>query len=105
MPLLIRGRKGYFAPKVTCPKRKIGEKPVARGLAMTPSDIERLAKQGIAVSTPAADQFHYDADAQGWNVDVNYLRDSDRNFVWETSQVSKQRILNARRRSKEMFGD
>lgn len=105
MPLLIRGRKGYSAPKVTCPKRKIGEASVVRGLAMTPSDIERLAKQGIAVSTPAADQFHYDPEANGWNVDVNYMRDSDRNFVWETSQVSKQRILNARRRSKEMFGD
>lgn len=79
-----------------------GETPVQSGLSLTPSDIERMANQGIAVSTPAAEQFTYDND-DSWDVPPEYSRDADRNSIWELSQVSKQRILNARRRDKARF--
>lgn len=89
-------------PRTCCPKRKDSEQQVQSGLSLTPSDIERMANQGIAVSTPAADMFRYDSD-DSWNIPPEYLRDSDRNTMWELSQVSKQRIMNARKRDKERF--
>ena len=78
------------------------ETVVQSGLALTPSDIERMANQGIAVSTPAADQFTYD-NSDTWEVPPELARDADRNTIWEISQVSKQRILDARRRDKARF--
>lgn len=78
------------------------EKIVQSGLALTPSDIERMANQGIAVSTPAAEQFTYD-NSDSWDVPLEYSRDADRNSIWELSQISKQRILNARRRDKARY--
>ena len=65
---LTRGRSGErSSPKTFTAKRLPTEAIVARGLAMTPSDIERLAKQGIAVSTPAADAFPYVGDSYNSN--------------------------------------
>lgn len=101
--VLYRGRTSQPAFHLCKLRRMPNDKPVQPGLAMTPSQIEKLARSGIAVSTPAADQFHMDSDGKGWTVDLNYLRDSDRNFIWEVSQVSKQRILNARKRDMETY--
>ena len=36
-----------FSPKVSKTSLKLHEKPVQSGLAITPSDIERLAQQGV----------------------------------------------------------
>lgn len=100
--VLVRGR-AWFAPKTCAPKRKSGEKVVTPGLAMTPSDIERLAKQGIAVSTPNADSFRYDEDTNSWAIDPVYARDADRNSMWERSQVARANILNARKRDVQHY--
>ena len=89
-------------PITCCPRLKPHESPVQSGLSLSPSDIERMANQGIAVSTPAADQFTYDNN-DSWDVPPEYLRDSDRNTMWEMSQISKQRILQARKRDKARF--
>lgn len=101
--ILTRGRADqYPKPRVCVCRRKEGESPVIKGLSMTPSDIERLARQGIAVSTPAADSFRYD-NSDGWSVDPVYLRDADRNSLWELSKISKDRILQARQRDKNRY--
>lgn len=100
---LTRGRSGERPePKVFVAKRRPMEATVSPGLAMTPADIERLAKQGIAVSTPAADAFRYDGDSS-WSVDPVYLRDNDRNSLWELSKLSKERIMTARRVDKQRY--
>lgn len=101
--VLTRGRGGNCpSPRHCVCVRRLDETPVVSGLSMTPSDIERLARQGIAVSTPAADAFRFEPD-NGWTVDPVYARDSDRNSLWELSHVSKQRILNARRVDKQRY--
>lgn len=100
--VMVRGR-AWFAPNTCAPKRATGEKVVASGLAMTPSDIERLAKQGIAVSTPNADSFRYDEDSGTWNIDPVYTRDGDRNSMWERSQIAKANILKAKKRDTQMY--
>lgn len=100
---LTRGRSGERpSPKTFVAKRRPTEAMVAGGLAMTPSDIERLAKQGIAVSTPAADAFRYDGDSS-WTVDPVYMRDNDRNSLWELSKISKERIMTARKIDKQKY--
>ena len=72
--------------------------PVVSGLAMTPSDIERLARNGIPVSLPNADNF-YHLDS-GRDVPPELSVDADRNSLWELSQQAKHRILSARRRER-----
>ena len=100
--VLVRGRVDW-KPVNSAPVRRMDEKPVQSGLAITPSDIERLASRGIAVSTPAADQFKYDSDANSWSLSPEYTRDSDRNSMWELSHVSAKRLLNARRRDANKY--
>lgn len=85
------------------PKLKVGESPVPDGLSLRPRDIERLARDGIAVSTPNANQFSYDSDGKSWDMPPELARDADRNSMWEMSQRSKNRILDARRRDKAKF--
>lgn len=100
---LTRGRSGECPePRTTSAVRRPAESIVSPGLAMTPADIERLAKQGIAVSTPAADSFRYDGDSS-WSVDPVYVRDNDRNSLWELSKLSKERIMTARRVDKQRY--
>ena len=84
-------------------KRAAGEAIVQAGLALRPSDIERLARDGIAVSTPAASNFYHEQDSVGWQVDPVFQRDSDRNSMWEASHVSRSRIMAAKRRDHENF--
>ena len=85
------------------PKYDINESPVSDGLSLRPRDIERLARDGIAVSTPNANQFTYDSDGRSWDMPPELARDADRNTMWEMSQRSKNRILNARRKDKAKF--
>lgn len=101
MALLVRGRS-MFSPKVTKTSLKPHEKPVQSGLAITPSDIERLAQQGVAVSVPNADSFLYNNEV-GFDIDPVYSRDEDRNSLWERSQIAKHRIIRARKKDADKF--
>jgi len=76
-------------------KRDDTDESVVSGLAVTPSDIERLARQGIPVSVPNASQF-YTLDS-GYDVPPELRVDADRNTLWETSQAAKRRIMKARK--------
>ena len=87
---------GYHRVKIT---RSLSEDPVMPGLAITPSDIEKLARQGVSVSVPNANSF-YSVDS-GLEVPPELKVDADRNTLWEMSQVSKARILKARKREHE----
>lgn len=101
MGLLVRGRP-MFSPKVTNVSLKSHEKPVQNGLSITPSDIERLAQQGVAVNVPNADSFLYNNEI-GFDIDPVYSRDEDRNSLWERSQIAKARIMRARKRDAEKY--
>lgn len=79
--------------------RSSSDEPVISGLSVTPSDIERLARQGIPVSVPNASSF-YNIDS-GLEVPPELKVDADRNSLWETSQASKARILKARKRERD----
>lgn len=95
-------RRPYKVSKFQNPVRKLHEKPVQSGLAITPSDIERLAQQGVAVSVPNADNFLYNNEV-GWEIDPVYARDADRNSMWEASQQAKHRIMRAKKRDEQRY--
>lgn len=80
-------------------KRVDSDEPVVSGLSITPSDIERLARQGVPVSVPNANSF-YNIDS-GLEVPPELKVDADRNTLWELSQQSKARIMKARKREEE----
>lgn len=83
----------------TVVKRVSSDEPVISGLSLTPSDIERLARQGVPVSVPNANSF-YSIDS-GSDVPPELRVDADRNSLWETSQASKARIMKARKRERD----
>lgn len=75
------------------------DESVKSGLSITPSDIEKLARNGVPVSLPNADSF-YHLDS-GLEVPPELKVDADRNTLWETSQLSRRRIMAARKREHE----
>lgn len=85
-------------------KYNVGESAVQSGLSLTPSDIERLANKGVAVSTPSADMFQFDSDGgSGFEIRPEYLRDSDRNSMWELSRRSRNNIMKAYKRDQSKY--
>lgn len=71
-----------------------GLKPVQSGLALTPARVKELTSKGIAVTTSNAEGV-YDASTKpsDYSVDPIYERDTDRNVLWERSQLARQKIL------------
>ena len=86
--------------RISC-RRAPCENVVISGLSITPSDIERLARQGVPVSVPNASSF-FSVDS-GLEVPPELRVDADRNTLWELSQSSKRRIMQARRREKDLL--
>lgn len=76
------------------------DQPVVQGLAITPSQIEQMARNGIPVSLPNADSFFYDTSV-GNEVPPELKVDADRNTLWEMSKMARARILKARKREHE----
>lgn len=103
--MLVRGRDGrrYFPSVASC-KRKLHEAKVNGDLAVTPADIERLAKQGIPVSVPNANSFLPSDPSEGWNVPPEFRSDIDRNTAWELEQSARAKVLNAHKREKQLYG-
>lgn len=102
--ILTRGRSGKTPlPHICEAKRSLGEDIVQSGLSISPSDIEKMALNGVSVSVPNSDCFFKDAEITGFDVPLELKRDVDRNTVWEQSKVAQSRILSANKKDKERF--
>lgn len=78
---------------------------VQDGLALTPARVRQLTEKGIAVSMPAGNSeglFDSPESPSDYTMDLMYERGMTREELWERSQVSKQNIMNARNRKKEV---
>jgi hypothetical protein len=100
MKVLSRINPSETYHRVSC-RRGSCEDVVVSGLSITPSDIERLARQGVPVSVPNASSF-FSVDS-GLEVPPELRVDADRNSLWELSQATKRRIMQARRREKDLL--
>lgn len=80
-------------PDILCAcKRTSTETPVQNGLALTPAKVKEYTDKGIAVSVQNMDGY-YDSPESGFELDAMYTRGSDRNMLWEKSQLARQRIF------------
>jgi len=106
----FRNRFKQYPKHSVSPKRTEVENtvlPVYGNLAITPSQIEKMADQGIPVSSQ---NMAYIPDKQGeanpsWNLPLSDIRGIDAAELWEQSESSKHRIRNAHKRDRERFGD
>lgn len=98
----LRKFNGCACRTYSC-SRTIFDDPVVGGLSITPSDIERLARQGIPVSVPSSSQF-LPADQQvGWHVPPEFQRDMDRNSAWELQESTRLKLLNRVKQDKKLY--
>lgn len=96
----VMSRRSDWKPIVSSPVRSFNDDPVISGLSVTPSEIARLAAQGIAVNSANASNFLPPTDAPLAPED---RRDADRNSMWELSHRSRTRILKARKVDKSTY--
>lgn len=92
----------FSAPAVTEANRQDGESKVFDGLALTPSDVERMASQGIPVSLANQSQFLNDDTNKGWSVPAEFQNSQDRNSLWELSKQAKSKLVNAFKADKKL---
>lgn len=103
--MLVRGRQGRVViPACAQCHRQLHEAKVNGDMAVTPADIERLAKQGIPVSVPNANSFLPSDASDGWSVPPEFQSDMDRNTAWELEQSARAKVMNAHKREKQLYG-
>lgn len=81
-------------PFATC-KRRSGEKPVQNNLALTPSDILRMAEQGIPASSANNPNLIDGNSDNDWNVPLEERRGIDMTDLWNERQNIKSKFRKA----------
>lgn len=99
--MILSRRKDWRMINST-PVRNENDDVVGQNLAVTPSDIARLTKQGIAVNTANASMFSFDANPSD-GLQPEMRADADRNMMWELSQRARQKLLKVRRTDKAKY--
>lgn len=92
----------FMAVQVTTPARQDDEPVVHDGLALTPSDVEKMASQGIPVSLANQSQFMNDDTNKGWSVPAEFQTNNDRNSIWELSKQAKSKLVQAFKNDKKL---
>lgn len=99
---MILSRRKDWRMINSAPVRNENDDVVGQNLAVSPSDIARLTKQGIAVNTANASMFSFDANPSD-GLQPEMRADADRNMMWELSQRARQKLLKVRRADKAKY--
>lgn len=99
---MILSRRKNWRMINSAPVRNENDDVVGQNLAVSPSDIARLTKQGIAVNTANASMFSFDANPSD-GLQPEMRADADRNMMWELSQRARQKLLKVRRSDKAKY--
>lgn len=75
------------------------------GLALTPSDIKKLTDKGIAVSLPNAQNFLSPVESSSWTVEPEFRRDATMCSVWEAEKLAQKRVMQARKKDIQIYGE
>lgn len=75
------------------------------GLALTPSDIKNLTDKGIAVSLPNAQNFLAPGEGSSWHLEPEFRRDATICSVWETEKLAQKRVMQARKKDIQIYGE
>lgn len=84
-------------PLCTCRRRR-GESVVQNGLAVTPSDVLRMAENGIPASAQMNSSFFDGSQKPGWDVPLEERRGVDIAQMWQSSKDIKQKFRDAHAR-------
>lgn len=99
---MILSRRKDWRMINSAPVRNENDDVVGQNLAVSPSDIARLTKQGIAVNTANASMFSFDANPSD-GLQPEMRADADRNMMWELSQRARHKLLKVRRSDKAKY--
>lgn len=93
--------------KVCHPKAKGFYPRVQPGLSITPSEMMKLAEQGIPVSAQAGnlDAWNDGSTNPSWYVDSSRLRGIDPADLWQIQRSTRKKMRNAHFSDVEKFGD
>lgn len=75
------------------------------GLALTPMDIKNLTDKGIAVSLPNAQNFLSPVEGSSWTVEPEFRRDATMCSLWETEKLAQKRVMQARKKDIQIYGE
>lgn len=79
---------------------------VQSGLSVTPSEMLSLAQQGIPISSHFDDSKFDDGDTRSLgSIDFIHQRGLDVVDVWEHQKSSRKKVLDAKAKDIQMFGD
>lgn len=98
--------KNATSNRYSHPRRKLGETPVKAGLSYTPSQMAKMAEQGIPISNVGAQvlagQEQYN---DTWDIPLNDIRRVDMADVWNVQQSARRKIAAAHRDDRKKYGD
>ena len=74
-----------------------------QNLALTPSDMAKMAANGIPISAQSLPNYYDGVPNPGYFVDLQDRRGIDAVAVWEASQDAKFKFRNAELKDKQMY--
>ena len=73
-------------------KRKVSETAVRNGLAVTPSQVLKMAEAGLPVSAQLQYQMVEGHTGSDWNLGIEERRGIDMAQVWQESKSARKRL-------------
>lgn len=74
------------------------------GLAITPSQIDNMARRGIAISAYNYGLQQQGLDSHSESVPIEFTRGFDKIDAWNVQQTARRKVNNARARDEKTFG-
>ncbi len=88
------------------PRFSYSEKHVQSGLSVTPSEMLQLAQQGIPISSHFDDSKFDDGDTKSLGtIDFIHQRGLDIVDVWNHEKDSRKKLLDAKAKDIQMYGE
>lgn len=86
-------------------KRSIDDVPVKGDLAVTPAQMQRMAANGVAISSQLAGDFHDGEPNPSFDVPVGQVRGMDIVDYWEAQKVARRNVKEHISANKSKYGD
>lgn len=103
---IYKHRGKQYTPVVSHPQRKENELPVHGNLVVTPPQMQKMAEQGIPITSQNIAMTPQDGQPNpSWDLPLDQLRGIDPAQMWEESQIIKQRAKRAHDNDRKRFGD
>lgn len=78
-------------------KRSKEDIPVQNGLALTPTEMMRLAQKGVPISAQNEQNFFDGVDNPTWDVAPEKMRGVDPADLWQLQKTSRKKVTSAKR--------